>query len=210
MPTRYKLQNILNVINKLLNILSVFFWIGIIFGFEDYDMAIATTLSVMIHEGGHILYLYIRGKGIRLKGVVSGFRLKAGRMMSYGEQAMLYASGVGANLISALLFIVIQPLIGDCVQLFIFASLATAISNLMPIKGYDGYGLIKVALEASGANCSAFSLLSIISTALIFTFCILSLYLIDRCGLGYWIFAVFFVSMLGGIGNVIDEANFKI
>ena len=44
-----------------------------------------------------------------------------------------------------------------------------------------------------------------ISTFLIFMLAILSLYLIDRYGGGYWLFAIFFSMMIKRIGKGLDK-----
>ena len=72
----------------------------------------------------------------------------------------------------------------------------TALSNLLPIKGYDGYGALRAIIKKHELPNKFSSALSITSSSLVFAFCIFSLYLIDRYNGGYWIFGVFFVSMI--------------
>lgn len=194
-------NNKANILNRASDILSslasVIFWLAIIFGFEEPAMAFSTIFAALIHELGHILYLRRTSGEGNIRGVLSGFRIKPHGELSYKQEFLLYLSGPAVNLLAALM-LWLPSLFGAPTQAEgIIANLITAMSNLLPIEGYDGYGALRAIIRAFDKDTMVFErTLRSFSCVLIFVFCIFSLYLIDRFGGGYWIFAIFFVSML--------------
>ena len=91
MNTSKKYKGLIWVLNKVSAILPAFFWLFLIFGFDEPSMAISTILAAIIHEAGHIAYL-ISKKRIRpnIRGVLSGFRIKASTSLSYDEEVGVY------------------------------------------------------------------------------------------------------------------------
>lgn len=174
--------------------LPVLFWVTLILGFEEPQIAMLTIISAIIHEGGHIAFLKFKKiKNGELRGVISGFRIRPGSVLTYHEELMLYLSGPLSNLGAALLFSLFR---GETAALLCTLNVATAVSNLFPVEGYDGYGILHSVAEKKAPGGFGIRLLDALSNGIVFTFCILSIYFIDRFGCGYWIFAVFFVSML--------------
>ena len=196
---------IIELSNRLCSILPVFFWLFLIFGFEEPIMAIVTICSALLHEMGHIGYIMI-AKRINpdIRGVVSGFRIRSGGNLSYDEEIRTYLSGPAVNVLLFVLCSFLGLFSEDLFFMAAFINLATALSNLLPIDGYDGYGAIMAMINKHELGDSAVRCLTYLSTALVFIFCILSLYLLDRRGEGFWIFAVFFFSMLKCIKKSID------
>lgn len=179
------------------NFLPAFFWILLIFAFEEPWIGAMTLISALIHECGHLCYLWLFAKGRhRLRAVENGLRIRSFGSLSYREERMTYLSGPLANLFIFLICILIRKEGDEYLLGFSIINLATALSNLMPIEGYDGYGVLRTLIEERERNHAYLRGLDALSTALIFILCIFSLYLIDRYGGGYWLFAVFFVSMI--------------
>ena len=112
-----------------------------------------------------------------------------------------------ANILFALLCLFPTPLDKGYIQVFAVLNLATAVSNLLPIEGYDGYGIILTILEAKEASSRSYVILGLVSRAIIMTTCIFSLCLIDRVNGGYWIFAIFFSHTLKVIHRDISKAK---
>lgn len=199
---RFILQGFLRTVNQFLPVL---FWITLILGFEEPSVAFLTILSALIHEFGHIAYLKLRVRGeAKLRGVLSGFRIAPSTQLTYAEEAMLYLSGPLTNICAALLCSLFQ---GEWASLLCALNVATAVSNLLPIEGYDGYGALRSLAEKRNPVGIGTRVLDAISSAIIFSFCILSIYFIDRFGEGYWIFAVFFVSMLKQLDKWLKNAK---
>ena len=196
---------ILRLASKLCEVLPVFFWGFLIFGFEESEVAVITILCAIIHECGHLLCILLQSGKINLRGAISGFRINTSRIKSYGQEIAIYLCGPLANLISAL--VLSLPLVSrsDFSETASLLNIATAISNLLPIKGYDGYGILRAVIMRSGSHDKLLYLLERVSSSLIFLLCIFSLYLIDRQGGGYWIFALFFFSMIKSIRDDLGE-----
>lgn len=187
----------IKIIELLCSLLPALFWGLMIFGFEEASAATATLISALIHECGHIAFIVLTNKsGFSFKGVLSGFRIKARAPLSYDEEIGRYLAGPLANILTFVITVFLGKIAGDFFITLAAISLATAISNLLPIRGYDGYGVLRALMEKQEMGNRAAKALNRISSLLIFTLCILSLYLIDRYGGGYWIFAVFFISMI--------------
>lgn len=200
----YTKKSVFSMVFRILNdILPSLFWVLLIFGFSEWQIAVITLLSALIHECGHIGYLRYIKKGVkRLYAKHDGLRIKA-NTLSYREERHMYISGPLANIISA--FITLPFIFCDIkyANEFFVINLANAISNLMPIEGYDGYGILRSYFNEKDVSGVRFCMLRALSCFLVFFFCLFSLYLIDRCGGGYWIFAIFFVSMI----KQIDASN---
>lgn len=198
-----KIKNglLFKAIKMLEGVLPAFFWAFLIFGFEEPYMALLSIIAAIIHEGGHILSILLRRGKPMLRGVLSGFRIKSGGVITYAEEMLTYLAGPLANLAAFVIFSLLSLSCGEWAAMASVINLITALSNLLPIDGYDGYGILRTFLYMRESGKRALRIVERISSALIFILCIFSLYLIDRMGGGYWIFAVFFVSMIKCIRN---------
>ena len=179
------------------NLLPSIFWALLIFGFEDTLTAFATIACIIIHECGHLIAIIHSGQSkLKIRSVLSGMRIKSCTNLSYGQKLLVYLSGSAMNILCIPILLLPALRNNYFSKEMITMSIATALSNLLPIEGYDGYGAIYTLFEMKQAGQKAYFALSSFSTCLIFLFSVLSLYLIDRKGGGYWIFAVFFISMI--------------
>lgn len=202
----YKKRRFEVLINSFCQIFYAVFWIFLIFGFEEKTLAITTCLCALIHEMGHALCIvFTRATNLNLKSTFNGLRFKHQGIGSYDEELLIYLCGPLANILTFFICAIFSLLFHQNYMTIGIINLATAISNLIPIKGNDGYGAILTIIKKRELHVTYFRFLSCISSALIFIFCILSLYLIDRHGGGYWIFFVFFVSMLREINDSLKE-----
>ena len=188
------------------SLLPLIFWCLVIFSFEEPAAASLSLLSAIIHEFGHLGFLFLHKKGSHsFRGVLSGMRIATENFSSYSDRIMTYLSGPLANFIVFFISSLLAIRYGNFFAMLAVLNLATAISNLLPIEGYDGYGIICSLIERYELPSWALRTLSTVSTSLIFFFCLLSLYMIDRQGGGYWIFAVFFVSMIKHFKKSLDK-----
>ena len=191
---RAKFAKALDVIG---GILPMIFWGLVLFSFEDFFLATTTLVCALIHELGHILCIaMIRENGFGIRSVISGFRIKTHGVKSYDEEMMIYLAGPCANILVFAICIFLSRLTDERLLTIGMINLITALSNLMPIKGYDGYGAICALTKKYDDQGGVLKALSLISSSLIFIFSVFSLYLIDRYAGGYWVFAIFFVSMI--------------
>ena len=185
-------------------VLPLVFWVSIIFGFDTPDVAILTILSAILHEIGHLLPTLVMKSRIKsVEAHISGFRIKQGGEGYWSDIIEL----VGGPLANALVFLLTLPFsgaLGGYIGLVGSVNLVTALSSLIPIEGYDGYGIIKKLLELTGVTAlikPLFYLSFILTTAVTF----LALYLLLKFGEGYWIFGVFFTILLSKIWRLTKE-----
>ena len=195
----------IKVIEGISNLLPMMFWVLILFSFEEPFLATVTLISAFIHELGHILCILLMGKSFGIRGEINGFRIKNSRIKSYGEEILIYLSGPLANVFCSVLFFVFSNFATQDLSAIGLINLATGLSNLLPIRGYDGYGALSALIKKQELSNSILDALSACSTALILALCVFSLYLIDRYNGGYWIFAVFFASMIKEIKLGLDK-----
>ncbi len=196
MNAKINSKALFRVINRITEVLPAFFWAFLIFGFEDPCMAVLSITAAFIHEGGHILSIFLRRGRAYMRGVLSGFRIRAEGVVSYKDELITYLAGPLTNIAAFVVFSLLSPALGEWAAMASVINLVTGLSNLLPIEGYDGYGILRALLRSRESGEGILAIIRRISSGLVFFFCIFSLYLIDRIGGGYWIFAVFFTSMI--------------
>ena len=197
--TRYHIIEILELFTG--SILPIIFWVSVIFGFDSPYIGILTIISAVIHEIGHgvAISCFSKGGG-RLRGHSTGFRIKEKDILSYQKEILILLAGPCANLLLFLLTIPLSSALSGYLCIFGYINLATGISNLLPLEGYDGYNALHTFFRARGKNVLITNLetFSFIFSVLM-TF--IALYLIDRFGEGYWIFGLFFFTVLSKLIN---------
>lgn len=185
---------------------AMFFWVLIIYGFGSPFVAGLTLISVLIHECGHeCCLLLINGRGGRILGRANGFRIKNEDTLSYSKEIWLYASGAVANFATALLALLIGITFEIHVNTFIIVNMITAISNLLPVRSYDGYGILRSLIDRCCAPLWAYRALDTISLAVSSFAVTLSLYLMWSFGEGYWIYGVFLISVISELDNLFGK-----
>ena len=192
------------------SLLPLLFWVFALFGFDRKYIAVLTLLCAMVHELGHLgAYFLICGGIGRPDGRLNGFRIdlsKVKRALSYREQLIITLGGPGINLA---LWLVLLPLYRQDGYLTALGniSLLTALSSLLPVEGYDGYGILKCILQdrdrgelirvAEGASFIITSLLTVFS-----------LYTMNFIANGIWLFGVFFGLIIEKIGKSMSSDIF--
>ena len=189
------------------HILPSLFWLSVIFGFDAPYVAVLTVLCAALHEIGHITALiYVKGSPSVPKGHITGFRIKRRNVLSYKDEALVLAAGPIANILFALFSVPFIKSQGSYALVFFIINASTAISNLLPCEGYDGYGILYQIFESKEISTKHLENASFLISILLTFF---SLYLIGRFGEGYWIFFVFFISLSQKIAKMIKFNNFK-
>ncbi len=190
-------------------ILPIVFWVSIIFGFDVPYMGVLTILTAVLHELGHILALItFVGEDVYPRGHISGFRIRMSKSPGYLKQIIIYAGGPLLNIAVFLALIPFFRMMNGYIAAFAYVNLATAISNLLPIEGYDGYNILReiAGYKESDTAINVLSNISFLTTALL-TF--ISLYLINKFGSGYWIFGVFFFLLISKISKITQNNIFE-
>ena len=200
---RFFLQNI----SRLTGFLPSLFWILLIFGFDDVPVALVTVLCALIHELGHAAQIKLnKNSKIGLRTTLCGFRMKRNSHGSYLSDAMIYFSGPLYNFISALVINLLQLFNINIKQLFTTVSLATAFSNLLLIKGYDGYGIARSLACHFGKEEKIIPLLDAVSFCFLISLTFISLYIVTRIGSSYWMAGLFIISLIREIADRLKNA----
>lgn len=175
-------------------VLTLIFFLLLLFAFDVPSLAAMTLLSAVMHEGGHLLALSaLKVRGNRFSPRLNGMICTPKRTLSYREEIIVAAAGPVSNLVFALLFFLLRPLGRSFFSAFALCEFLTALSNLIPVKGYDGERILSALLASRGYTGRLPERLSFLLTVV---FVFLSLSLIGIFNEGYWIFGVFFVSLL--------------
>ena len=177
----------------LTNFLYAAFWILTIYGFDTPYVATLTIICAVAHEVGHILILYLIGKVKIPTSRASGFML-CDSGISYIERIALCLAGPFANIalgLIALLFFFFSPY----AVIFGVINLLTALSNLIPIRGSDGYNAIQAYILHKTDSYSGITALEWVSFTLICVAAFTSLYFVLRIGEGHWMCGLFLLSL---------------
>ena len=190
-------------------ILSIIFWIFIIYGFDDGYLAASTVACAVIHELGHLgaVSAFSKSKGV-ICGRPDGLRIVKPNLASYRGDFMIFAAGPAANILSAAAASALLPLGSEFVAAFVTVNMATAIANLLPVRGHDGYGMLKSIIALKKDSDFADAVLGKISFVLTAFVCFFSLYLMEEVGEGYWVFGVFYFSMLCDMTGPLESEGF--
>lgn len=203
------MSTLLKTVSLLQSILTVAFWGLLIFGFDRTYIAFLTLISAIIHEIGHLLVLRILGiRAFRYpRGVINGLRIKKTTHLSYRDEALVSLGGPLINL--ALGIFLMLPFNSEYLTTFGALNVMTAISNLLPIEGYDGHKILSAILLSRSNGIKherALITLSLVFSAILTFF---SLFLILSLGEGFWIFAIFFYSFLASLYKRKKHAFFE-
>ncbi len=190
-------------------ILPIVFWISLIFGFDAPYMAILTIISAFIHELGHLSAIRMQSKGVaKARGHITGFRIKKDSGQSYASSVKALAMGPIFNIAVFTLCLPFSSALNGYIRVFGLINLATGVSNLIPIEGYDGFGIIKELMEERGLVLGI-KLLSSTSLLIMIALSFLSLYMIDKFNAGYWIFGIFFIGTVSKLAKLNKTNNFE-
>ena len=186
----------------IVSILPVIFWLCLIYSFDEKIGASVTILAMIIHEFGHLSCIFLLTGKIRIpKGNFAGLRITENTMATYMQQLLLYASGASFNLIAIALMVIFHGWSHQYGIMFITINFATAISNLLPIDGYDGYKIILTLINCFNLGYGAYVFLEIISFIFTFLMSIVSLFLVYTFGNGYWIMGIFITATINKLSK---------
>jgi len=187
-------------------VLPIIFWALLIYSFDDAYTAGLTVLSAAVHEFGHLFCAYcISGIRAHVHGRLPGLVMQHRGTLPYRKEMLLYSSGPLANLLTSLLSVVLAPRFGQPALDFALINCLTAVSNLIPVKGYDGYGILRNVLASKCSFSTVSTVTESISLAFTVAMCFISLYFIERYDGGYWVFAVFLFALLSTVKRGVDK-----
>lgn len=198
--TRYRIIEIAELLYG--SVLPIVFWVSLIFGFDTPYIAVLTLISAAVHEFGHGIAISLFAKGgASIRGHASGFRIKEGQMLPYAHEIAILLCGPLANILLFLITLPFAEAMSGYVRILGYVNLATGISNLLPFEGYDGYGALCTVFSSRG-NEHLIKRLEVCSFLLSILITFAALHLIDTLGEGYWIFGLFFFTVLSKLANL--------
>ncbi len=178
-------------------LLLTVFWLLLLLAFNAPPLAMLTVLCAAIHECGHIgaaLFLD-RRLGVPVRRA-NGFLLPVRASLSYKEEIFVAAMGPAVNMLFALLCFLARGLGEAFFDAFAALSLLTAAANLLPVGGYDGERILRAWLSLHTDSQHVASVCSALSIGLSGCLTLLALYGILRRGGAYWVFGVFFFTLI--------------
>ncbi len=180
--------------------LKTAFFVFVLFGFYTPSVAILSLFAAAVHEAGHLLSLYLLGKKVvGFERRLNGFVMECKTGLSYREERIVALSGPLANFLAAGIAALFLPLCPGYLADFIILFVLTGLSNLLPVEGYDGGRILASFLSERGDIEAAHRICRLFSLLFILVFLFLSLFVLLERGQGYFIFSVFFVSLLSFI-----------
>ncbi len=178
-------------------LLLTVFWLLLLLAFNAPPLAMLTVLCAVMHELGHIgaaVFLDHRlGSPLRR---ANGFLLPVRTALSYKEEIFVAAMGPAVNILFVLLCLFARPLGAAFFDAFASLSFFTAAANLLPVSGYDGERILRAWLSLHTDSQRVASVCSALSIGLSGCLTLLALYGILRTGGAYWIFGVFFFTLI--------------
>lgn len=192
--------------DKLCRFLFLLFLILILYGFDSKAFAHLSLIAAGIHELAHIAAAVLVEAKIKApRTSCDGLRLhleliKSSRL----SELFIILSGPAANLFCALF------MLSESAYLLEFGtvSLITALANLLPCHGNDGYRILNILLcgsEGDGNTVTLDYFSLIISAAVLF----FSLYMSYRTGSALWLSSVYLVYTLLELEKVRKAAFFR-
>ncbi|MEM1483357.1 site-2 protease family protein [Oscillospiraceae bacterium PP1C4] len=116
--------------------------LGLYMLFDREGAGLPAICAVALHEGGHILAMYLVGAQIvSMRFYPFGVRLEKRGILTYGKETAVYLGGVAAN---ALCLLIAVPLYGW--NQFAVVNAALILFNLLPVGRLDGGQLLRLLL----------------------------------------------------------------
>ena len=177
-------------------ILPALFFISVMLAFDSPALAIMTLLCAALHEIGHLAASIMVSKRNLPppRATVFGFKIDTGAILSYNEELFI---ATGGPIINILLFLFLLPFFFiEYIKILAILSLLCAISNLIPIRGYDGFRILNTLAARVDGAADIGRLLGHLSATLAGIGALVFLVFLMIFGEGYWIFTLFFAALV--------------
>ena len=193
-------KTLLKILDELSgSFLPLLFWASVMFGFDAPYIALLTIISAIIHEAGHIGAMLYLSRDVEMPSAkLIGFKITKRKIDSYKNEVLILLLGPMTNIITGLVILALSYGNSEYLILFGAINVLCGVSNLLPIEGYDGFNILIWIFESQGKYRSIRLLCGLsFFISVILTF--ISLYFVYILNVGYWLFLVFFVSMMNNI-----------
>ncbi len=195
----------------LFSVLAISFWGMLVYAFDTPFAANATLISALVHELGHtVAFTLLNEASSAPVPRLFGFKIYGNPSISYKNEIICAAAGPLANVALCIIALPILTVNTEAYRVFAVISIATGVSNLLPVKGYDGYRIICSAACLLGGNRIIINIIDAFSFLSMCVLTLVSLLFIAEFNEGYWIFTVFFCSLLSEIKKCIGRTKNEI
>lgn len=186
------LSKLAHILFKLLcTLLPAMFWFLLMLGFDKPYIAVLTVLCALWHELGHIAALFAMRRDVTLRPGARGFGIGGFGHLSYKSELLSALAGPLANLSAALLLLPFSE--NGYIRVLAIFNALTALSNLLPVRDYDGYRVLRVLICLRADSNTAERICRRLSLTVTVPLTFLSLYLMLRADSGYWLFFIFII-----------------
>ena len=153
--------------------------------FDKTGIGAASLLAAMMHECGHLLAAKRMGIPLRsLRLDFLGARIEVGeRLLSYGEEWLLCASGPLFSLLFSLICLPLQT-VNPFFSMLSVSSFLLGLLNLLPVKSFDGGRMTEVFLCRFFGTAFSFSVMRWLTLGFLFLLWGISVYFLLRAGGG--------------------------
>ena len=153
--------------------------------FDNTGIGAASLLAAMMHECGHLLAA--KRMGIPLRSLRLDFfcaRIEVGeRLLSYGEEWLLCASGPLFSLLFSLICLPLQT-VNPFFPMLSVSSFLLGLLNLLPVKSFDGGRMTEGVLCRFFGTAFSFSVMRWLTLGFLFLLWGISVYFLLRAGGG--------------------------
>lgn len=154
-----------------------------------------TMFSALLHELGHLCAAAMRGIRVSEMNItVTGARIKLVGLYSYSDEIIVSLFGPLVNLLSVVVVNSIFNgfIVNYDVYVFVASSLTLAITNLFPIKSFDGGRILNALLLKHLSVRVSDIILTITSTASLFLIWTISVYFLlkNASSLSLFVFSI--------------------
>lgn len=192
--------------DKLCRFLFLFFLVLILYGSDSMAFAHLSLICAVIHETAHVMAGVLTEARFKApRGAYDGLRLPLELIKSSRfSELIIISAGPASNLLCAFF------MLSESAYLYEFGaiSLISALANLIPCHGNDGYRILNVLLskDADNRHSLALDYLSLFNSATILFF---SLFMSYRTGCALWLSSVYLIYTLLELEKTRKAAFFR-
>ena len=181
------------------NFFSVMLFLSLLFS-EGWHI-LFIIFPAVLHEPGHLIAAYARGVKVREMNVtIMGARITLDNCYSYSDELIISLCGPLVNVICVYIadLYIKSGATADLLNDFLTASLSLAITNLLPIKSFDGGRILQSILSSKYEERFVTAIISAISFLILFSLWCISVYFLLRFNSSLSVF-VFSISLFANI-----------
>lgn len=151
---------------------------------------VLTVSAAAVHEIGHLAAAHVLGVNVvSFTALPFGADIRFGRVQNYREELITASAGAIANLTVAALLLPMRKQ-HPWINFFICANTALAVINMLPVKTFDGGGVLKSILLMITDSNTAVKIFRAVSSVFLFSMWIISVYMLFSECSGFSLFAL--------------------